>query len=41
MTRAEIENRMDELAREFAETYNPDIPAEIYRLARLLKELDH
>jgi hypothetical protein len=32
---------MDELAREFAETHNPEIPEEIYRLARQLKELDH
>jgi hypothetical protein len=32
---------MDELAREFAEIHDPEIPAEIYRLARQLKELDH
>jgi FKBP-type peptidyl-prolyl cis-trans isomerase (trigger factor) len=40
MTREEIEQRMDELAREY-ETHDPEIPAEIYRLARQLKELDH
>jgi hypothetical protein len=33
MTREEIEQKMDELAREFAETHNPEIPQEIYRLA--------
>jgi hypothetical protein len=32
---------MDELAWEYHETHDPDIPDEIYRLARLLKELDH
>ena len=32
---------MDELAREFAETHDPGIPYEIYKLARQLKELDH
>jgi hypothetical protein len=41
MTREEIEQKMDELAREYAETHDLEIPAEIYRLARLLKELDH
>jgi FKBP-type peptidyl-prolyl cis-trans isomerase (trigger factor) len=41
MTREEIEQKMDELAREYAESHQPEIPAEIYRLARLLKELDH
>jgi hypothetical protein len=29
------------LEREYHETHDPEIPAEIYRLARLLKELDH
>ena len=32
---------MDELAREYYETHDPEIPVEIYRLARLLIELDH
>jgi hypothetical protein len=41
MTREEIEQKMDELAREFAETHDPEIPAEIYRLVRLLTDLDH
>jgi hypothetical protein len=34
MTREETEQKMNESAREFA-------PAEIYRIARQLKELDH
>jgi hypothetical protein len=41
LTRDEIEQKIDELAREFAETHDPKIPQEIYRLASLLKELDH
>jgi hypothetical protein len=41
MTREEIEQRMDQLASEFAETHDPEIREEIYRLARLLKELDN
>jgi flagellin-specific chaperone FliS len=40
-TRQKIERRMHELAREYHETHDPEIPAEIYRLARQLKELDH
>jgi hypothetical protein len=40
MTREEIEQKM-ELAREFAATNDPEIPEEIYRLARLLTKLDH
>ena len=32
---------MDELAREFAKTYNPEIQEEIYRPSRQLIELDH
>jgi hypothetical protein len=41
MTREEIEQKMDELAREYHETHDPEIPEEIYRLARLLIGLDH
>jgi hypothetical protein len=41
MTREEFEQRMDELAREFVETHDPEIPEEIYKLARQLIELDH
>ena len=41
ITRQEIEQKMDELAREYRETHDPEIPEEIYRLARQLIELDH
>jgi FKBP-type peptidyl-prolyl cis-trans isomerase (trigger factor) len=41
MTREEIEKRMDELAREYHETRDPEIPAEIFRLARQLSEMEH
>jgi hypothetical protein len=41
MTRQEIEEKMDELAPEYAATHDPEISEEIYRLARQLKELDH
>jgi hypothetical protein len=33
MTRQEIQQKMDELAREFAESHAPKIPEEIYELA--------
>ena len=39
VTREEIE--MDELAREYNDPHDPEIPEEIYRLARQLIELDH
>jgi FKBP-type peptidyl-prolyl cis-trans isomerase (trigger factor) len=41
VTRQEMEQKMDELAREYRDTHDPEIPEEIYRLARQLKELDH
>jgi hypothetical protein len=41
MTPEEIEQKMDELAREYHETRDPEIREEIYRLALLLKELEH
>jgi len=41
MTREEIEQKTDELARKYVETHDPEIPCEIYRLARQLEELDH
>ena len=31
---------MDELGREFAETHDPEIPEEIYELARELEKLE-
>jgi hypothetical protein len=41
MTREEIEQEMVELAREYHDTYDPEIPEEIYELARRLREMDH
>jgi len=41
MTREEIEQRMDELAREFAKTHDREIAEEIYELARRLKAMEH
>jgi len=41
VTREEIEQRMDELAREYRENKDPEILAEIFKLARRLKEMDH
>jgi hypothetical protein len=32
---------MDELAREYHETHDPEIPEQILELARRLRELDH
>jgi hypothetical protein len=37
----EIKQKMDKLAREFAETHDPEIPEEIFELARRLKEMEH
>ena len=41
MTRQEIEQKMDELAREYHDTHDPEIPEEIFQLARWLKEMGH
>jgi hypothetical protein len=41
VTREEIEQKMDELAREYHYTHDAEIPEEIYRLARQLGEMDH
>ena len=41
VTRQEIEQKMDELAREYHETHDPEIPEEIFELARRLREMDH
>jgi hypothetical protein len=32
---------MDELAREYYDTHDPEIPEEIFELARRLRELGH
>jgi hypothetical protein len=39
MTRQEIEQKMDALAREY--THDPEIPEEIFELARRLKAMEH
>jgi hypothetical protein len=41
MTRQELEQKMDELTREFADTHDSDIPEEIFELAGRLKEMGH
>ena len=41
MTRQEIEQKMDELTREYHDTHDPEIQAEIYELARQLRKMDH
>jgi hypothetical protein len=40
MTREEIEQNMDELERKYHDTCVPEIPEEIYRLARQLGEME-
>jgi hypothetical protein len=42
MTRQKIEQKMDdELVQEYYDTHDPEIPEEIFELARRLKEMDH
>jgi hypothetical protein len=41
MTREEIEQKMDELAREYHDTHDPEIPEQILELARRLREREH
>jgi FKBP-type peptidyl-prolyl cis-trans isomerase (trigger factor) len=40
MTREEIKRRLDQLAREYIETHNPEIAVELYRLARELETME-
>jgi hypothetical protein len=40
MTRQEIERKIDELAREFAETHDPKVRKKIYRLSRGLEKME-
>ncbi len=40
MTRQEIERRMDELARKYVETHDHKIVEELYRLSRLLTDME-
>jgi hypothetical protein len=39
MTPVEIEQKMDELACKYSETHDPDIPYELYKLARELEKI--
>jgi hypothetical protein len=41
MTRQEIEQKMDELAREYFDNKDPEIPEKIFELARRLREMEH
>jgi ATP-dependent DNA ligase len=40
MTREEIEQKMEELARKYIETHDPEIREEIYRLGRELEKME-
>jgi hypothetical protein len=40
MTHEDIEKRMDELVRKYVETHDRETIAELYRLSRLLQELE-
>jgi hypothetical protein len=40
MTREQIEDRMAELARRYLETHDPEIPYELYKLARELEKIE-
>jgi hypothetical protein len=40
MTREEIVQKIDELTRTFADTYDPVIPEEIYQLSRELEKIE-
>ena len=41
MTCEQIEQKMDELAREYYDTHDPEIREEIFELARQLREMAH
>ncbi len=41
MTRQEIEQKMDELAREYHDTQDSEIPDKMFKLGSQLRELDH
>jgi len=40
MTREQIEDRMAELARKYLEAHDPEIPYELYKLARALENIE-
>jgi FKBP-type peptidyl-prolyl cis-trans isomerase (trigger factor) len=41
MTREEIEQRMDEVARKYTETHDPEIIEALYELARELEKVEN
>ena len=41
MTSQEIEQKMDELARDYHDTHDPEIIEKIFELARRLMEMEH
>jgi FKBP-type peptidyl-prolyl cis-trans isomerase (trigger factor) len=41
MTREEIKRRLDDLAREYVGTQNPEIVVELYELARELEKMEN
>jgi hypothetical protein len=41
VTRQEIEQKMDELAREYRDTHDAETAEEIFELARRLKAMEH
>jgi hypothetical protein len=40
MTREEVEQRIDELARKYVDTHDPEIPYKIYEWARELEKIE-
>jgi hypothetical protein len=40
MTREQIEERMNELARKYLQTHDPKIPLKLYELARELEKME-
>ena len=40
MTRQEIQQKMDELARKYVETRDKEIPQELYQMARELEKIE-
>jgi len=40
ITCAELEKKINELGRKYVETHDPEIPREIYRLARELEKME-
>jgi hypothetical protein len=41
MTREELKTRLDDLARKYVETQNPEVAEELYQLARELEKIEN